>query len=222
MSWKIVAIVLLIMIMMAPVIIYPSNNNSSKIIIYGTHKCPACSGLKEFFDSTGLPYEFREIYDCQLSGCKLTNYGLDLARIINIAGLEAYIPVSAVVDDNGYVIAIVQGRVENKAFWNKLLSQKFKCGIEVYSDGKVGEITDPGNISEVIKIVTGKDISKTKIESMIKSCSITSTTTTVKPSTPPGEENRDNWQFIILGITLAIIFGSIILYMVLRSRSKYR
>jgi len=201
------------MVLGLPIVI-PGSGGSSKIIIYGYHGCPACSGLKQFFDNTGLPYEFREIYDCKLNKCNLTTYGWDLARIIKIANLEPYIPVSTVIDNNGYVVAIVQGKIEDKTFWNKLLSQSFRCGIEVYSDGKAGEIRDPGKISEVIKIVTGEEVSESKLKSIIKSCSTESTTT--PSSTTINGEKEINWQLLIPGITSAIIIGSVILYLLIR------
>ncbi|RLG83998.1 MAG: hypothetical protein DRO40_02675 [Thermoprotei archaeon] len=220
MSWKALAILLILAMVFNLSVINQSSGQTSKIIIYGTHRCSACSGLKQFFDDIGLPYEFREIYDCKLSGCELTTYGLDLAKIINIAGLEAYIPVSIVIDDNGFVTAIVQGKNENKTFWNKLLSERFRCGIEIYTYGKVGEIKDPGNISEIIKIVTGENVSKSKIESLLKLCSTNSTTKSKSTSstTTIGKESEINWQLLIPGITLAIIAGSIILYFITKKR----
>jgi len=222
MSWKAITIILVLLILSSSIISLESGE-SSRIIIYGSHRCPACSGLKQFFDNTGLPYEFREIYDCTLSGCKLTAYGSDLAKIINIAGLEPYIPVSTVIDSNGYVVAIVQGRIVNKLFWNKLLSKSFRCGIEVYSDGKVGEIKDPEKISEVIKIVTGKDVSGSKLKSILKSCSMASTTnppSTLSTTTISGE-NGIKWQLFISVITLALIIGSVILYIFIRKKSRH-
>jgi len=218
MSWKAITIILVLLILSSSIISLESGE-SPRIIIYGSHRCPACSGLKKFFESTGLPYEFREIYDCQLSGCKVSEYGTDLVKILKIADLEPYIPVSVVVNSNGYVVAIVQGMIEDREFWDKLISKKIWCGIEVYSDGKVDEISDPENISKVIKIVTNKDISPSTIKSIIETCTATTTTTTTattSSSISSGEENGVDWQLIILGITFAIIVVSIIMVSILR------
>lgn len=216
MSWRIFFGIFILILALFSLIVY-SSNSGSKIVIYGYHGCPACNRLKDFFDTVGLPYEFREIYDCQLSGCRLSNYGHDLAEILEIADLEPYIPVSVVIDADGYVVAIVQGVIEDRGFWDQLLAIRFGYSVEVYSDGKVSKISDPESVSRIIKIVTNRSISLETIESFIEA---NNTITTTKPTTIASSngENKIDWQLLILGITFAIIAVTLTIITIIRRR----
>ncbi len=191
------------------------------VIVYGSSECPACSGLKDFFNNNGIPYEFREIYDCGIQGCKLSDYGRDLAEIIGIVGLEPYIPDSVVINSEGYIVAIVQGSIKDKMFWEKLLSKNFSCGIEVYIEDQWGNIvlknviTNPNDISKLVKIVLGEEIPATTIMELMKSCN--TTTTTTSRNTMESKEDH-GWQLIV--ITISVIIIAIVLVTVLSKRGR--
>ncbi len=226
-------LVLLLTIVFVPVLAsgssYTTSGLSGIVIIYGTSSCPACSSLKQFFDTYGIPYEFREIYDCSSGSCSLTNYGKDLASILELTGLQPYIPDSIVIDRNGYITAVVQGSIQDKEFWIKLLNTTFKCQIPVYTQDQWGrtilanQLNTPTTIQNLTKIVLGIQIPQNTLNKLLQNCTPNTT-----PTTPPTHENtnqetkENNWLYITPAAIVLIITAITIIAKTKTQNTKHK
>ncbi len=128
-----------------------SKNLSKVLIVYGSASCPACAGLKKFLEENNIPYVFRELAESK-------EYVYQFMNITKLCGLDAYIPLTVVVNSQGNITAIVQGGVFNVTFWDRLLNARYDYIEIYYVENKVGTVSDPYVVSKIYEAVFGKTI----------------------------------------------------------------
>ncbi len=85
------------------------------VVVYGSHTCPACRKLLDFFNKTEVPYVFHDLVENE-------KYAELFYDLISIAKLDAAVPTSAVIVE-GKVEALVQGAILDSNFWKSLLNR---------------------------------------------------------------------------------------------------
>ncbi len=103
------------------------SDESFHLYIYGSYGCPHCGAMKEHFAEW---YGEQHVFFCPVdragTGCVQRFYTLCRAL-----GLELAVPLILVIRNNS-VVAIVQGEVDNRGFWDALLSTKPSRNISIY------------------------------------------------------------------------------------------
>ncbi len=130
-----IVIILLSLTTSLIVIAYSSTTSSGNYVfyIYGDPSCPHCSALKQFLTKT---YGSSHVYFCNVAAnSSCTNHFLELSVAIASKG---WIPTTLVVVDCK-TTGIVIGEVEDKGFWDKLLSSKPSNNITVYMSTEAWE-----------------------------------------------------------------------------------
>ncbi len=107
--------------------ILSQSSESFYLYIYGSHGCPHCRAMKEHFIEW---YGDQHVFFCPVdragTGCAQRFFALCRAL-----GLELAVPLILVIK-NGSVVAIVQGEVDDRGFWEKLLSIGPSRNVSIY------------------------------------------------------------------------------------------
>lgn len=102
-------------------------DESFHFYIYGSYGCPHCRAMKEHFAEW---YGEQHVFFCPVdragTGCVQRFYTLCRAL-----GLELAVPLILVIKNNS-VVTIVQGEVDNRGFWDALLSTKPSRNVSIY------------------------------------------------------------------------------------------
>lgn len=202
-----------------------SNSGSTLLFyVYGTHLCPHCRHQVSFFEQ----YYPNNYYFCDVSNTRVC---LDLySLLIRETELQDAVPTTLVVR-NGYVIAIVQGEVENTTFWNSFSNMDVTLtSIPLYySNRLVGSvsISDPEKFaSTFIHIVnqttTSTTVGKGLPEYTSGYFSVTrhsrTTTSSTPVSTTVDHERRVNPVIVDVSVIVILAVSS---YLLLRYRDRF-
>ncbi len=113
-------------------------------IMYGLPTCPYCNYQKEFFNNAGMNCVFID------ASVKSKSY----YEIVSVTGLEYYVPVTVVVNRDGYVTAVVQGLVSKESFWIDLAQRDPGEGVSVYiGEELLGVINETDKINLLNDVV---------------------------------------------------------------------
>ena len=161
------SISLLIPLLMTIVLMISEFN--AVFVIYGLPTCPYCNYQKDFFNNAKMNYIFID------ASIKRQSY----YEIASAAGLEYYVPVTVVINKNGYVTAVVQGLVSEESFWINLAQKDPREGISVYIGKELVRVINETDKISLLNDVVHRDTSEL-LNQTITATEI-ETSTTVSP-----------------------------------------
>lgn len=117
-------------------ILYASNGSGPRIIVYGIDHCPSCISFKNFLESNGFNYEYRNLVNNTYSR-EYLEITMLLTNSSDLEMNDIAIPLTIVYDVNGYPTAIVIGDLENRNLIEDLLSRIYSGEILVVTENRI-------------------------------------------------------------------------------------
>gem|GEM_PF-2532172 len=188
------SISLLIPLLMAIVLMISEFN--AVFVIYGLPTCPYCNYQKDFFNNAKMNCIFID------ASIKRQSY----YEIASAAGLEYYVPVTVVINKDGYVTAIVQGLVSEESFWIILAQKDPREGIPVYIGKELVRVINETNKISLLNDVVHRDISEL----------LNQTITTTEMETPVTVSPQQLFELLkavaLLAVIIALFIVPIIMF----------
>lgn len=162
---------------------------SAVFVIYGLPKCPYCNYQKDFFNNAKMNYVFID------ASIRSQSY----YEIMDAIGLEYYVPVTVVVNKDGYVTAVVQGLVSEESFWISLAQKDPGEGISVYIGKELVRIINETDKISLLNNVIHRDVSGLLNQT-------TTTTEMEAPATTSPQQLFESLKAVALLLTIIALF----------------
>ncbi len=124
-----IVVLLIITILLSLTIPYVISQKSESFYfyIYGKYGCEHCRAMKQYFI---MWYGKQHVFFCPIE--ETANCARRFIVLCRALGLEAAVPLTLVIKNNS-VVAIVQGEVDDREFWDRLLTTNLSSkNISIY------------------------------------------------------------------------------------------
>lgn len=191
------AVSLLALLFITPALIISESN--AVFVIYGLPTCPYCNYQKDFFNNAKMNCVFID------ASIRSQSY----YEIVSATGLEYYVPVTVVINRDGYVTAVVQGLVSEESFWINLTQRDPREGISIYIGEEFVRLINETSRISVLNDVVHRDISEL----------LNQTTTSIETGTPTTTPPQQLFELLkAVALLIAIIALFIVPIIIFRIR----
>ncbi len=188
---------LLVLLLVTPTVISGLN---AVFVIYGLPTCPYCYYQKEFFNNAKV--------DCVFIDASVRSQSY--YEIVGAAGLEHYVPVTVVVNRDGYVTAVVQGLVSEESFWTGLAQKDPREGVPVYIGGELIRVINETDKINLLNDVVRRDLSEL----------LNQTTVSTEAGVPTTASQQQLFELLKVVALIALVVATLFAASIVMRRAK--